>query len=56
MFGIGLAEIAIILVVALLVLGPKQLPEAARLAGVTIRKARTFWKDITDSLDEGTSK
>ena len=34
MFGIGLFELILIFFVALIVLGPKQLPEAARQMGV----------------------
>ena len=33
MFGIGMPEVAVIIVVALLVLGPKRLPEVARALG-----------------------
>ena len=36
-FGIGLPEMAVILVVALLVFGPKKLPEIGRSMGKAIR-------------------
>ncbi|MDZ8050179.1 MAG: TatA/E family twin arginine-targeting protein translocase [Aulosira sp. ZfuVER01] len=36
-FGIGLPEMAVILVVALLVFGPKKLPEIGRSLGKAIR-------------------
>jgi sec-independent protein translocase protein TatA len=36
-FGIGLPEMAVILVIALLVFGPKKLPEIGRSLGKTLR-------------------
>ena len=33
MFGIGILELAVVLIVALLVLGPKHLPDTARMIG-----------------------
>jgi sec-independent protein translocase protein TatA len=36
-FGIGLPEMAIIMVVAVLIFGPKKLPEIGRSLGKTIR-------------------
>ena len=36
-FGIGLPELALIMVVALLVFGPKKLPEIGRSLGKAIR-------------------
>jgi sec-independent protein translocase protein TatB len=56
-FGIGLPEILLIAVVALIVLGPERLPEAARAAGKAIsdlRKAvepaRSAWTELSSEL------
>jgi sec-independent protein translocase protein TatA len=54
MFGIGLPELLLIMVLALLVLGPQRLPEVARLLGrayAQVRRAseefqRTIRQDI----------
>ena len=46
MFNVGPAEVLIILVVALLILGPKKLPEAARQIG----KAMTEFRRVTSDL------
>jgi Tat protein translocase TatB subunit len=48
MFGLGMGEIVVILIVALLVLGPNKLPEAAKQIGKAIRELRKH----TDSLRE----
>jgi sec-independent protein translocase protein TatA len=46
--NVGPAEVLIILVVALLVLGPKKLPEAARQIG----KAMSEFRRVTSSLQD----
>lgn len=46
MFNIGPAELAVIAVVALLVLGPKQLPELARGLGKLLRELRRHTDDV----------
>ena len=58
MFGIGMGELLIILAVALLVLGPKRLPEVASGLGKAIREFRKATRDITSQLevDESVSK
>src|SRR3954467_9596853 len=42
MFGVGLPEVAVILVVAVVVFGPDRLPAYARQAGRIVRQLRKF--------------
>lgn len=46
MFNIGLAEIIIILVIALIVIGPKDLPMLAQKAGEFLRGFRGLKDDL----------
>lgn len=56
MFNVGGGEVLVILLVALLVLGPDKLPEAARNAGKMVRQIRQlssgFQQEIRDALDD----
>ena len=56
MFGIGMPELLVILVVALIVLGPKRLPEIARSLGRGMaefrRASNEFSRTISASLEE----
>jgi sec-independent protein translocase protein TatB len=51
MFDVGMGEIGLIAVVALLVLGPERLPGAARTAGALLRKARQSWQSVRVEIE-----
>ncbi len=48
--GIGIWEILLILIVALIVLGPRRLPEIARTLGKTVRAIRKASTDLTTAV------
>jgi len=51
MFDIGFWELAVILVVALLVIGPDRLPGLARTAGLWVGKAQAMVKSVKADID-----
>ncbi len=51
MFGIGPIELAVVLIVALLVMGPKKLPELARTVGRGLAEFRRASNDLKRSID-----
>ena len=51
MFGIGFPELILIMVIALIVIGPNKLPDLARALGKGMAEFRKATQDIKDSLD-----
>jgi sec-independent protein translocase protein TatB len=52
LFDIGWPELMLIGVVALVVIGPKDLPRALRIAGYWVRKARTLSREFQSSVEQ----
>lgn len=50
MFGIGFGELVVILVIALVIVGPERMPELARRAGLFIRDMRRMYDNLRNEL------
>ena len=51
MFGLGIGEVLIILVIAFLLFGPKQLPEVARQVGKLVKGFKETADDLRKSVE-----
>ena len=52
MFGMGVPEIVIVLGIALLIFGPRQLPKMGRALGQTIKEIRGIGKELHGDHDD----
>ncbi|MEK7829271.1 MAG: Sec-independent protein translocase protein TatB [Deltaproteobacteria bacterium] len=56
MFGIGVTELIVILVIAIIFIGPKKLPEIAKAAGKAFAEFKKATEDIKNSVKEDIEK
>ena len=52
MFGLSIWEVSVILLVALVFVGPKRLPELLRTLGSAMRTLRSASDDVREALEE----
>jgi len=50
MFDVGFAELFLLALIGLLVLGPERLPRVARTVGGFVRKARASWLSLRNTI------
>ena len=51
MFGLGTSELIIILIIALIVLGPKEIPKVARTLGRGMRELERAKNDLKKNIE-----
>jgi sec-independent protein translocase protein TatB len=56
MFGIGMGELILILIVAFIVVGPAELPRVARWIGRAVKTARRAAGELGDAVQAGELK
>ena len=51
-FGIGILEIAVIVLLALLIFGPKRLPQLGKTIGKTLKGLQTASKEFENEINK----
>ncbi|MBA2173937.1 twin-arginine translocase TatA/TatE family subunit [Halobacillus locisalis] len=54
--SIGIPGLVLILTIALVIFGPKKLPEIGKAAGQTLKEFKNSARDLTDDKQEDTKK
>ena len=52
MFGIGIPEILVIMVIALIIIGPEKLPEIAKMLGKTVAEFKKVVDGVKTTIEE----
>lgn len=52
MFGIGLPELILLAIIALIVLGPEKLPQIARVLGRSLNEIRRATEEVRGSIQK----
>ena len=52
MFGVGMQELVIILVLVLILFGPRRLPEIGRAIGKAVRELKRSTQDFREAIEQ----